>query len=112
MPSGTTTVTAGHATTIRFGVAPAGDRSTTIRWQAQPGPGGLAVSPSSGTFTVGRPESGPGHSSRCGAPTPVTAALSVAAPASASGPSSIRITLQTANDVALPPVVVDVVTNH
>jgi predicted alpha-1,2-mannosidase len=112
VPSGTATVTKGEATTIRLGIAAASGRTTTVHWQAEPDPGGLTVSPSSGSLTVGRPEGVTGHSSQCGAPTPVTTALSVAAPASASGSSTIRITLHTASGVALPPVVVDVVTNN
>ena len=113
MPSGTATVTAGQTTTIRLGVATANGRSTTVRWRAAPGPGGLMVSPSSGSLTVGRPRDPARHLSQCGASTlPATTLLNVAAPASASGSSTIRIMLRTANGVALPPVVVDVVTSH
>ena len=113
MPSGTATVTAGQTTTIRLGVATANGGSTTVRWQAEPGPGGLTVSPSSGSLTVGGSAGPTCHSSRCSTSTqPVTTALTIAAPASASGASTIRVTLRTANGVSLPPVVVDVVTNR
>lgn len=111
-PSGTAAVTAGQATTIRLGIAPADDRPTTVLWEAQPGPGGLTVSPSSGTVTFARPTGQTSQSPGCGNPMPVTTALSVTAPASADGSATIRFTLHAANGAALPPVLLHVVINH
>ena len=61
LPSGAVTVTAGQATTIEIGVAPAGSEATTVHWQAVPDPGGPTVSPSSGTLTVARATGGAGR---------------------------------------------------
>ncbi len=78
LPSGATTVTAGQPKTITIGVAAAGDQATTVHWQAAPDPGGLAVTPSSGTLTL-TPVS-------CGPTAPATQSLSVTAPGTPRAP--------------------------
>ena len=100
LPSGATTVTAGQPKTITIGVAAAGDQATTVHWQAVPDPGGLAVTPSSGTLTLT-----PGN---CSPTAPATQSLSVTAPATATGSASLRLNLSTSGGLTLPPVVVDV----
>ena len=105
LPSGSATVTAGKATTIQIGVAPAGSEATTVHWQAAVAPGGPTPSPSSGTLTVA-PASG--DAGQCGTPRPATAVISLTAPARSTGSYPLRLNLSTADGIALPPVVVDV----
>ncbi len=72
MPSGATTLTPGRSTTIHIGIAAAAEGATSVEWQAQPGPGGLTVSPSRGRSLglvgcrgpVTRPRVPPRHPSR------------------------------------------------
>ena len=105
LPSGSATVTAGKATTVQIGVAPAGSEATTVHWQAAVAPGGPTPSPSSGTLTVA-PASG--DAGQCGTPRPATAVISLTAPARSTGSYPLRLNLSTADGIALPPVVVDV----
>ena len=100
-------MTAGRATTIQIGVAPAGSGATTVDWQAVPDPGGPAVSPSSGTLAVAPAATGADHGVRCGVPKPATAPISVTAPAT-TGSYPLRLNLRTSSGVTLPPVVVDI----
>jgi predicted alpha-1,2-mannosidase len=103
-PSGATTVTAGQPSTIQLGLASAGDERTTVHWQAVPDPGGVTVTPSSGTMTV---PAGVGSVNCPATPsTPVTESLSVTAPAV--GSYALRLTLTSTSGLTLPPVVVDV----
>ena len=81
----------------------AGDEATTVRWQAVVAPGGLTVSPSSGTLTLAPVR---GTATGCGPPRPMSQPLSVTAPAT--GSYSLRVNLSTTTGLALPPVVVDV----
>jgi len=98
-PSGATTVTAGQPATIQIGAAAAGNRATTVHWQAAPGPSGLTVTPSSGTLTL--------TPLGCTPPAPTMQSLSVTVPGTASGSTSLRINLSSAGGVTLPPVVLD-----
>ncbi len=102
-PSGGTTVTAGQAATIQLGATLAGNQATTVHWQAAD-LGGLAVTPSSGTFAV-MPARGVGGAV-CPPTAPATESLRVTAPRA--GSYSLRVDLSTAAGVTLPPVVVDV----
>jgi len=106
LPSGATTLTAGQPTSIQIGLALAGDDAATVHWQAVPGPGGPAVTPSSGTFTLAPTRSGTGHPAGCRPTPPVTQSLEVTAPTT--GSYALRVNLSTTGGVALPPVVVDV----
>jgi hypothetical protein len=99
LPSGATTVTAGQPATVQIGVASAGVQATTVHWQAEPNPGGLTVTPSSGTLTLAQ--------AGCTPTAPATQSLSITAPAGA-GSSSVRVNLSTADGLTLPPVVIDV----
>ncbi len=103
LPSGAASATAGQATTIQLGMALAGDRATTVRWQAVANPTGLTVSPSSGTLTLAQSH---GDAAGCAPPQPTSQPLSVTAPAA--GSYSVRVNLSTTSGVTLPPVVVDV----
>ncbi len=103
VPSGATSTTAGQPTTIQLGVALAGDKATTVRWQAVADPGGLTVSPTSGTLTLASVR---GNATGCGPPQPSSQPLSVTAPAP--GSYSLRVNLSTTGGLTLPPVVVDV----
>ena len=105
VPSGATTLIAGHPTSIQIGAAPAQSEGTTVHWQAVPSPSGLTVAPSSGSFTLTPSSSGTGHSRSCGATAPATQALSVTA--SVAGSYALRIHLTTSGGLTLPPVVVD-----
>ena len=96
VPSGATTLTAGQQQSITLGLVPAGSAGATVHWQAAPVPGGVTVTPSSGTLTV------PGA---CRPTTPSTQTVTV--DARVAGTSSLRVNLSTAGGVALPPVVVD-----
>jgi hypothetical protein len=100
LPSGATTVTAGQPKTITIGMASAGDQATTVRWQAVPDPGGIAVTPSSGTLTV--------TPANCISTAPATQSLSITAPSTATGSASLRLNLSTTAGLTLPPIVVDV----
>ncbi len=103
-PSGATTVTAGQPSTIQIGLALAGDARTTVHWQAVPDPGGVTVTPSSGTMIV--PAGVGGVNCPASPSTPVTEAVGVTAPAA--GSYALRIDLSTTSGLTLPPVVVDV----
>ncbi len=81
-------------------LAPAGDQATTVHWQAEPDPGGLAVTPSSGTLTLA-PAS-------CTPTAPASQAVSITAPVTATGSASLRLNLSTAGGLTLPPIVIDV----
>jgi predicted alpha-1,2-mannosidase len=100
LPSGATTVTAGQPKTITIGMAAAGDQATTVRWQAVPDQGGIAVTPSSGTLTV--------TPANCISTAPATQSLSITAPGTATGSASLRLNLSTTAGLALPPIVLDV----
>jgi hypothetical protein len=107
--SGDPTVNPGQSTTIQVGVAGTKNEATTVRWQAEPNPNGLTVTPSSGTLILT-----PSHASSGAAPTctkiaPTTQSLSLTAPpGAAAGTSTLRLNLTAAGGHALPPVVVDV----
>ena len=107
MPSGATSATVGQPTTIQLGVALAGDEETTVRWQAVVDPGGLTVSPTSGTLTLAPAR---GNATGCGPPQPSSQPLSVTA--QATGSYSLRVNLSTTGGLTLPPVVVDVAVQH
>jgi putative alpha-1,2-mannosidase len=100
LPSGAVTVQAGQPKTITIGVAAAANQSTTVQWQAAPDPGGLAVTPSSGTLTL--------TPLKCGSTAPVTQSLSVTAPDTVTGDASLQVNLRTSSGLLLPPIVVDV----
>ncbi len=106
LPSGATTLTAGQPTSMQIGVALAGDDATTVHWQAVPDPGGPAVTPSSGTFTLAPARSGAGHPAGCPPTPPATQLLDVTAPTA--GSYALRVNLSTTSGVTLPPVEVDV----
>ena len=108
MPSGATTLMPGRSTTIHIGIAAAAEGATSVEWQAQPGPGGLTVSPSAGTLGLGSSDAAAPHPPPCAATAPVTAAVTVTAPATATGSIPLRFELHTAGGTTLPPVVVDV----
>ncbi len=108
VPSGSATVTAGKATTIEIGVAPARNAATTVHWQAAAVPGGPTLSPASGTLTLAPSGGDAGRAAQCGAWMPATAMISVTAPATATGSYPLRLNLSTASGTTLPPVVVDV----
>ena len=97
VPSGATTLTAGQPESITLGLAPAGSAGATVHWQAAPVPGGVTVTPSSGTLTV------PGACR----PTTLVRADRVTVAAPVAGTTSLRVNLSTAGGVTLPPVVVD-----
>jgi hypothetical protein len=94
------TLSAGQSKTITIGVAAAADQSTAVQWQVASNPGGLAVTPSSGTLTL--------TPVKCGSTAPVTQSLSVTTPGSATDAASLRINLSTSSGLSLPPIVVDV----
>jgi putative alpha-1,2-mannosidase len=96
VPSGATTLRAGQPAPITLGLVPAGTASATVHWQVAPVAGGVTVTPSSGTLTV------PGA---CRPSAQSTQTVTVAAPVA--GTISLRVNLNTAGGVALPPVVVD-----
>jgi len=95
-PSGATALTVGMPATVQLGAAPAVAQSTKVAWHASP-PAGLTVTPSSGTLTV---------AASCSGEPPVSQPVSLTA--SAAGSYALRIHLQTASGVSLPPVVLDV----
>ncbi len=96
VPSGATTLTAGQPAPITLGLVPAGPSGATVHWQVAPIPGGVTVTPPSGTLTV---------AGGCRPIMPSTQTLTVAAPVA--GTASLRVNLSTAGGVGLPPVVVD-----
>ncbi len=100
-PSGAISVAAGQPATVQLGAVLAGDRAATVHWQVASGAGGLAVTPSSGTFTLVS-----GSGSGCGTQPAPTQSLRVTA--SADGSYPLRVNLTTTSGVDLPPVVVDV----
>jgi predicted alpha-1,2-mannosidase len=105
VPSGATTLRAGQPTSIQIGAAPAASRGATVHWAASASPGGLTVTPSSGTFTVTPPHGGTRNIPACAATAPATQALSITAPAD--GAYAIRVDLSTSNGLTLPPIVID-----
>lgn len=105
-PSGATTLTAGQPGTLQLGLASAGAAGTTVHWQAVAAPGGLQVTPASGTMTLGPARPSTGGSARCVPPTPVRQAVGLSAQRAGTYPLSL--TLVTSGGVTLPPVVVDV----
>ena len=96
LPSGATTLTAGRPGSITLGLMAAGTAGETVRWQVASNPGGVTVTPSSGTLTV---------AGACRPTTPSTQTVAVNAPVA--GTNSLRVSLTTAGGVTLPPVVVD-----
>lgn len=96
-PSGATTLVAGSSGTVALGAAPAGAGPTSVRWQVASAPGGLRVTPTSGTLSLGR---------ACTAGSRADQTLTVGG--STPGTYPLRLSLQAANGVQLPPVVLDV----
>ena len=86
--------------------APRPGMTALDRWQAVPDPGGLTVTPSSGTITLAPTRSGTGDPAGCRPTPPATQSLEVTAPTN--GSYALRVNLSTTNGVTLPPVVVDV----
>ena len=107
LPSGATSVAAGQPTTVQVGAALAVGQATSVRWQATSTPGGLAVSPSSGTLTLAPAAAGPGATAACGRPVRSTQPLTLTG--ATPGSYSLHVALTTASGVALPPVVLHVV---
>ncbi len=106
MPSGGTSLHAGTTTTFRLGVQPAASGPQVVHWSAGPGPTGLRVSPSSGSFVI----AGPATTSAagrglpgCTATSPGTQTLTLAATAAGTYPIDLHLT--TADGTELPPVV-------
>jgi predicted alpha-1,2-mannosidase len=96
-PSGGLTLVAGTSGTLQLGAAPAGPGATTVHWQVASAPGGLQVTPSSGTLTLGK---------SCTAARAAPQVLTVAG--TATGTFPLRITMQAEGGVQLPPVALDV----
>jgi predicted alpha-1,2-mannosidase len=96
-PSGALGLVAGRPGTVQLGVAAAGPVPDTVHWQVASAPGGLQVTPASGTLTDGGGCAGSRASPQ-----------SLTVLGAAAGTFPLRITLQDSDGVALPPVVVDV----
>ncbi len=105
-PSGATAVVAGQPASVQIGAAPAGSRPTRVEWQVPSAPGGLQVTPSSGTLTLAPTKMGSGTASKCGTAHAATQAITITAPDAGSYP--LRIALRTDDGRFLPPVVVEV----
>ena len=107
LPSGATTLAVGQPSAVQIGAALAGTQTTSVlRWQVTSVPGGLTVSPSSGTLTLAPATGGPGATATCGRPLRFTQALTVTG--AAVGRYTVRVTLSTASGVTLPPIVLAV----
>ena len=107
LPSGATTLAVGQPSAVQIGAALAGTETTSVlRWQVTSVPGGLTVSPSSGTLTLAPATGGPGATATCGRPLRFTQALTVTG--AAVGSYTVRVALSTASGVTLPPIVLAV----
>jgi hypothetical protein len=95
-PSGGTTVAVGQTSSIVLGIRQATPGSTSVGWSVA-GDQGLSVTPSSGTFTLGRSHCGVGDMSQ-------TLHVTATAP----GAHVLDFHLTTASGQSLPPVAVDV----
>ena len=108
LPSGGTTLTVGQTKTVTLGVAPAEGGTTVGHWTAHPTSGGLVVSPTGGSFTVGTMDPGSAH----GGPASCTGlqgqTQTLTLRATAPGSSVVDIDLQTSDGTPLPPVVLAV----
>ena len=98
-------MTAGQSASITLGLAQAGTEGTTVHWQVVPIPGGVTVTPSSGTFTEAQAPGSAGVAEGCRPTTPSTQTLSVTVPAA--GSALLRVNLSASGGIKLPPVVVD-----
>ena len=107
LPSGSVTLTAGQGAAVQLGVAAAVDGAASIDWQVSSVPPGLQVTPTSGTLTLTRAAANGDSGASC-TPRPVLQMLRVTS--QSPGSSALRLSLHTSSGVALPPVVVDVVT--
>ena len=107
LPSGSVSLTEGQPAAVQLGVAPANDAAGQVAWHVSSIPPGMQVTPTSGTLTLTRATPKGGSGGGC-TPQPVRQTLHVTG--QAAGSAVLRVDLRTAGGVALPPVVLDVVT--
>ena len=105
-PSGATAVVAGRPAPLKIGAAPAGARATTVEWQVDSAPNGLAVTPSSGTLTLAPTKAGSGAAINCD--TAHAAIQTITVTVATAGSYPLRFDLRTAGGQSLPAVVVEV----
>ncbi len=103
-PGGSIPVAAGGSTTLALGAVPAVEDPGAVRWEVAGPVPGLQVQPDSGTLAL----AATGGHAGCRPPAPATQSVTVTAHG-AGGTVPLRIDLQAADGLALPPVVVDVV---
>ncbi len=106
-PSGSVTLRAGENGAVQLGVAAAVGGAGSVDWQVSSFPPGLQVTPTSGRLTLIRAAANGGSRVSC-TPRPVSQMLRVTS--QSPGSSTLRLSLRTSSGVALPPVVVDIVT--
>ncbi len=105
-PSGATSVVAGEPASVEIGAAAAGARAASVEWQVVSAPGGLQVTPSSGTLLIAPSNAASGTASTCGPAHAAPQTITITAPTAGSYP--LRVDLRTADGRRLPPVVVEV----
>jgi predicted alpha-1,2-mannosidase len=107
LPSGSVSLSEGEPAAVQLGVAPANDAAGQVDWHVSSVPPGMHVTPTSGTLALARATPKGGSGGGC-TPRPVRQTLHVTG--QAAGSAVLRVDLRTAGGVALPPVVLDVVT--
>jgi predicted alpha-1,2-mannosidase len=106
-PSGGTTQTAGQPGTVELGVQAAESGTRIVHWQASGA--GLSVSPSSGTFVIGRSRHvAGGVASPCRGCDRGSGPRAITVEAGAPGAYLLEVHLRTSDGTVLPPVVDDV----
>jgi predicted alpha-1,2-mannosidase len=109
VPSGAVTIPRGQHATVKLGVVAATNGATSVAWRVSTAPPGVVVTPASGTLHLGAAVRTAGSENACAVPV-AAQTLNVTGPATGSAP--LRLTLRASNGVALPPVVLDLVSNQ
>jgi predicted alpha-1,2-mannosidase len=104
VPSGGTTITVGHPTTVQFGLQAVFEGAPGARWTAS-ATRGVTVIPSSGTLGAASTAGSNPPSPSCSYPTPAKHSLQLTA--SSPGTAQVRISMRSDSGVVLPPVVFD-----